>query len=144
MKTIELYTDGCCLGNPGPGGWCAIVRFGKHEKVLRGGEAASTNNRMEMMAVLATLRTLKEPCRIRLHADSRYVLDAIKSWIHTWAKNGWRTASKSPVANRELWEELYTLMQPHQWEMIWIKGHSGHVENEFCDQVAKEEAEKFR
>jgi ribonuclease HI len=144
MKTIELYTDGCCLGNPGPGGWCCLLRAGGHEKVLRGGEAASTNNRMEIMAVLAALRILKEPCRIQLYADSRYVLDALKSWIHTWARNGWRTAAKGPVANRELWEEIYTLMQTHRWEMHWVKGHSGHPENEFCDQTAKAEAEKFR
>lgn len=144
MKRIEIYSDGCCLGNPGPGGWCCILRFGHHEKILSGGEPVTTNNRMEIMAVLAALRTLKEPCQIHLHADSRYVLDALKSWIHAWARNGWRTAAKAPVANRDLWQELHTLMQRHEWQLTWIKGHSGHPENERCDAIAKQEAEKFR
>lgn len=144
MKTVHIFTDGCCLGNPGPGGWCCILRCGPHEKTLSGGEPITTNNRMEIMAVLAALRTLKEPCRIHLYADSRYVLDALRSWIHTWARNGWRTATRKPVANGDLWQALYPLMQKHQWQLTWVKGHAGHPENERCDQIAKHQAAQFR
>ena len=141
MKHILMYTDGSCLGNPGPGGWCCIVRFGNHEKILRGGELNSTNNRMEIQAVLKGLQNLKEPCKVTLYSDSKYVLQAIDTWIHNWAKNDWRGASKKPIKNPDLFKDLYLEVLRHTIKTEWVKGHSGHPENELCDQYAREEAE---
>jgi ribonuclease HI len=134
---VEMFTDGACSGNPGPGGWGAILRMGDREKELSGGEPATTNNRMELMGVIAGLEALKRPCKIRLHTDSKYVLDGATKWIHGWKKNGWRTADKKPVKNVELWQRLDAARVPHKIDWIWVKGHSGHVENERADELAR-------
>ncbi|MBK3332068.1 ribonuclease HI [Persephonella atlantica] len=143
MKKVYIFTDGSSLGNPGPGGWCAILRYNRHEKVLKGGKRNTTNNEMEITAVLEGLRALKEPCEVEIYSDSKYVVDAIKEWIHSWAKNGWKTSSRKEVAHRDIWEEIYNLMKKHKIHPIWVKGHSGHKENELCDRIAKEEAKKY-
>ncbi|MGV3525293.1 MAG: ribonuclease HI [Candidatus Sericytochromatia bacterium] len=143
MKHVKLYTDGACLGNPGPGGWCCLLRAGTHQKVLKGGEAQSTNNRMEIKAVLEGLRTLKEPCIVEIHSDSQYVLKAITDWLPGWIRNGWKNSQKKPVANAEMWQDMVELLKPHHIRTFWIKGHSGHPENEFCDVTARSEAELF-
>lgn len=136
MKTVEIFTDGACKGNPGPGGWGAIIRYGKHEKELSGGEADTTNNRMEMMAAIRALDTLIEPCNVILHTDSTYVKDGITKWVDGWQRNGWKTASKKPVRNADLWHELIGAVARHQIEWRWVKGHAGHPENERADQLA--------
>ncbi len=135
-QTIDIFTDGACRGNPGPGGWGAILRAGANEKELWGGESATTNNRMELMAVIQALTALKRPVVARVHTDSQYVLKGISEWIHGWKRNGWRTADKKPVKNVELWQELDRLRGPHKIEWIWVKGHAGHPENERADALA--------
>lgn len=139
MKNIELFTDGACSGNPGPGGWGVVLRFGEHEKELSGGERNTTNNRMELTAVIKGLSALKEPCKVRLVTDSKYVADGIgKGWAETWKKNGWRKADKKPALNADLWEKLLTLLDIHEVAIEWVKGHAGHPENERCDRLAVE------
>ena len=136
-RIVEIFTDGACSGNPGPGGWGAILRFGDHEKELNGGEANSTNNRMELTAAIEALRALTRPCQVILTTDSVYVKDGITKWIHGWLKNGWKTAAKKPVKNAELWQELWHEVQRHQVDWRWIKGHAGHDENERADALAR-------
>ena len=137
MKEIELFTDGACSGNPGPGGWGAILRYNGIEKELSGGEENTTNNRMELTAAIEGLSALKEPCRVRLVTDSRYVADGIgKGWAASWRKNGWRKADKKPALNADLWEKLLLLTERHTVEIEWVRGHNGHPENERCDALA--------
>ena len=144
MKRIEMFTDGACKGNPGPGGWCAILRYNGVEKVISGGEKATTNNRMELSAVLFGLRALKEPCHITLQSDSKYVLDSIsKGWVYGWQKKGWKKSDGKPALNVDLWQQLLAEIAKHEIEYIWIKGHAGHPENERCDAQAVKESEKF-
>lgn len=140
MKQVDIFTDGACKGNPGPGGWAAILRMGAHEKELVGGEAATTNNRMEMTAILRGLTALNEPCAVTVHTDSRYVIDGMTQWIFGWQKRGWMNAAKKPVANEDLWRELIAAARPHKVSWEWVKGHSGHPENERCDELASAEA----
>ena len=141
MKRVEIFTDGACKGNPGPGGWGALLRMGRHEKELSGGEAHTTNNRMEMTAVIRALEALAEPCEVLLHSDSRYVIDGMTKWIEGWQRKGWITASRKPVLNADLWRELIAAAAPHRIEWTWVKGHSGHTENDRVDQLACAEAE---
>lgn len=137
MKKVFMFTDGACSGNPGPGGWGTILRYGDAEKELSGGEAQTTNNRMELLAVINGLAALKEPCEVTIQSDSRYVVDGIeKGWAQSWKRNGWRKADKKPALNADLWEKLLTLLEIHTVNFIWIKGHAGHPENERCDQLA--------
>ena len=143
MKKVQIFTDGSSLGNPGPGGWCALLRYNKHEKILKGGKVETTNNEMEIKAVLEGLKALKEPCEVDLYSDSQYVVKAISEWIHNWQKNNWRNASKKEIAHKKMWEEIYNLLQKHKVNPIWVKAHAGHTENELCDRIAKEEAQKF-
>jgi ribonuclease HI len=140
MKQVDIFTDGACKGNPGPGGWGVLLRMGKHEKELSGAEAETTNNRMEMTAVIRGLNALTEPCQVTLHTDSRYVIDGMTKWIHGWQKKGWINASKKPVLNKELWLELIDAAAPHRIEWIWVKGHAGHEENERVDRLASDAA----
>jgi len=144
LKQIELYSDGACSGNPGPGGWGALLRFKDIEKELSGGEKETTNNRMELMGVISGLESLKEPCNVKIFTDSKYIADAfLKSWLDSWQKNGWKTAAKKPVKNRELWERLLIQANRHKLNWNWIKGHAGHPENERCDKLAVIERDKF-
>lgn len=144
MKRIEMFTDGACKGNPGPGGWCAILRYKGVEKVISGGEKDTTNNRMELSAVLFGLKALKEPCHITLQSDSKYVLDSIsKGWVYGWQKKGWKKSDGKPALNVDLWQQLLTEIAKHELEYVWIKGHAGHPENERCDAQAVKESEKF-
>ena len=137
MKTVEIFTDGACSGNPGPGGWGAVLRFAGKEKELSGGEKEPTNTRMELTAVIKALSALKEPCKVRLTTDSKYVCDAINQrWVYGWRANGWRKADKKPALNVDLWEELLPLLETHEVEFLWVKGHAGHPENERCDALA--------
>lgn len=138
MKTVELFTDGACKGNPGPGGWGVLLRYGDNEKKLCGGDASTTNNRMELMAAIEGLVALKETCHVVLTTDSQYVRQGITQWITNWKKNGWRTAAKKPVKNSDLWQQLDREAQRHTVEWHWIKGHSGHRENEIADQLANQ------
>lgn len=139
MKEVELFSDGACSGNPGPGGWGSILRFKGIEKELSGGEKETTNNRMELLAVINGLESLKEPCKVKITTDSKYVCDAfLKDWLSSWQQNGWKTAGKKPVKNKELWEKLLALSQKHELSWSWIKGHAGHPENERCDKLAVE------
>ena len=141
MQTVELWTDGACSGNPGPGGWAAVLRLGERERELTGGDPATTNNRMELQAVVEGLRALKRPCRVLVHTDSAYVRNAIRQgWIDGWQRNGWRTKAKTPVANRDLWEDLLEAMRDHRVEWVAVKGHSGVELNERCDRLAVEAA----
>lgn len=133
---VELYTDGACRGNPGPGGWGVLMRFKGHEKELYGGEAATTNNRMELMAAIQALETLSRPCNIRLYTDSKYVMQGITEWIDQWKGRGWKTAAKKPVKNVDLWQRLDKARDRHSIEWYWVKGHSGHDENERADELA--------
>ena len=135
---IEIYTDGACSGNPGPGGWGALLRWKGHEKELFGGEAQTTNNRMELMAAIQALENLKRAGRIALYTDSTYVRDGITKWIHGWKRNGWRTSAKKPVKNEDLWKRLELALASHDVEWHWVKGHSGHPENERADQLARD------
>ncbi|MBS0222084.1 MAG: ribonuclease HI [Proteobacteria bacterium] len=141
---VEIFTDGACSGNPGPGGWAAILRTGERERELSGGEASTTNNRMELMGAISGLEALKRPCEVTLYTDSRYVLDGATKWIHGWRKNGWRTADKKAVKNVELWQRLAAAAAPHRIHWAWVKGHSGHVENDRADQLARSEIDKLR
>ena len=141
---IDIYTDGACSGNPGPGGWGAILRYGTVEKELSGGANPTTNNRMELMAAIMGLEALKRPCRVRIHTDSQYLRDGITRFIHAWKKNGWKTADKKPVKNIDLWQRLEAAMKPHQVEWFWVKGHAGHPENERADALARAGVEEAR
>ena len=141
MKQLEIFTDGACKGNPGPGGWGAVIRYGKHEKEISGGDPDTTNNRMELSATIQALKILIEPCEVKLHTDSRYVIDGITKWIHGWQRNGWKNASKKPVSNIDLWHDLIEATARHQVEWIWVKGHNGHPENERADRLASDAAE---
>ncbi|MDX1710835.1 MAG: ribonuclease HI [Rhodovibrionaceae bacterium] len=141
---VEIFTDGACSGNPGPGGWGAVLRAGRHEKEISGGEAATTNNRMELMAAIAALEALKRPSRVHLTTDSNYLRDGIMKWIHAWRRNGWKTSDKKPVKNRDLWERLDAALGRHQVEWHWVKGHSGHEENERADRLARAALEDHR
>ncbi len=144
MKHIDIFTDGACSGNPGPGGWGAILRFNGIEKELSGSEKETTNNRMELTAVIRALEALKEPCDVTIHTDSKYVCDAIvKRWVYSWQSNGWRKADKKPALNVDLWQQLLTLLEKHKVEFIWLKGHAGHPENERCDTMAVNEYSKY-
>lgn len=134
--TVEVFTDGACRGNPGPGGWGVILRYGDHEKELFGGEADTTNNRMEMTAVIKALQALKRECRVVITTDSMYVKQGITQWIDNWKRRGWRKADKSPVKNVDLWKQLDQLVTNHRVEWHWVKGHSGHAENERADELA--------
>jgi ribonuclease HI len=136
METIDIYTDGACKGNPGPGGWGALLVRGVHEKELWGGEAHTTNNRMELIAVIRALAALKRPVSARVYTDSRYVQQGISAWLSGWKQNGWKTASRAPVKNVDLWQELDTLAALHRLEWIWVKGHAGHPGNERADRLA--------
>jgi ribonuclease HI len=140
MTHVEIATDGACKGNPGPGGWGALIRSGKVEKELSGGEMPSTNNRMELMAAIRALEALKRPCRVTLSTDSKYVMDGLTKWIKGWQKNGWRTAARQPVKNADLWQELLDAAAPHRIEWKWVKGHAGHPDNERADRLASDAA----
>ena len=136
MKAVQLFTDGACSGNPGPGGYGAILRYGAFEREFSGGEASTTNNRMELMAVIKGLEALKEPCRVTLCSDSKYVIDALeKGWALRWKKNGWMRSAKHPALNPDLWQRLLDLTAYHSMEYVWVKGHAGHPENERCDAL---------
>ena len=134
---IEIFTDGACSGNPGPGGWAAILRSGAHEKELFGGERLTTNNRMELMAAIKALEALKRPSAVTLYTDSRYVMDGLQQWLPRWKKNGWKTADKKPVKNYDLWQSLDEVATLHEVEWRWVQGHAGHVENERADALAR-------
>ncbi|MCY3540592.1 MAG: ribonuclease HI [Gammaproteobacteria bacterium] len=144
MRTCVIYTDGACLGNPGPGGWAALVRVGTESTTLSGGDPSTTNNRMEMQAVIASLSHLTEQFEIQLYTDSRYVINGINDWIDTWSMNNWRTANRKPVKNKELWQELYARTQGHSITWHWVRGHSGDQFNELVDRLAREEAFKYQ
>ena len=140
LPHVEIATDGACKGNPGPGGWGAVIRMGARERELSGSEALTTNNRMEMMAAISGLGALTKPCRVTLSTDSRYVMDGLTKWIKGWQRNGWKTADKKPVKNADLWQELLDAAKPHQIEWVWVKGHAGHPENERADRLASDAA----
>ncbi len=144
MKRIEIFTDGACSGNPGIGGWGAILRFNGHEKELSGFENPTTNNRMELMGAIAALAALKEECLVELTTDSQYVKNGITSWIHTWKKKNWRKADNKPVLNDDLWKQLDELVQKHKVTWHWVKGHAGHLENERCDALARLAIKEYR
>ena len=135
---LVIFTDGACAGNPGPGGWAAILQYGEHEKVLQGGASLTTNNRMELRAAIAAFQALTRPCVVEVHTDSEYLRRGITEWLATWQRNGWRTAAKQPVKNQDLWRALQTAMRPHRVTWHWIKGHAGHAENERADQLARD------
>ena len=136
-QPVEIFTDGACSGNPGPGGWGAILRWRDEEKELKGGESETTNNRMEMMAAIRALEALRRPATVRLHTDSVYLKDGITKWIHGWKAKGWKTANKKPVKNIDLWQRLERALERHSVEWIWVKGHAGHAENERADELAR-------
>jgi ribonuclease HI len=144
LPEVEIFTDGACKGNPGPGGWGAILRSNGKERELSGGESPTTNNRMELMAAIEALNALKKPCHVQLWTDSNYVRDGITKWIHGWRKNGWKTADKKPVKNAELWQALLDACERHRIDWHWVKGHSGHPENDRADALACAEAEARR
>jgi ribonuclease HI len=141
---VDIFTDGACSGNPGPGGWGAILRFDAIEKELSGGEPLTTNNRMEMMAAISALEALKRPCRVRLHTDSIYLRDGITRWINKWRSNGWLTSDRKPVKNADLWMRLENAMAPHRIEWAWVRGHAGHLENERADELARQALLPFK
>ena len=141
---VVAYTDGACSGNPGPGGWGVILISGRHRKELKGGEAATTNNRMELMGAISALEALKGPSHVDLHTDSEYVQKGISTWIHGWKRNGWRTSAKKPVANAELWQRLDAAQQRHEVVWHWLRGHAGHAENERADELAREGMAPFK
>jgi len=134
---VEIFTDGACSGNPGPGGWGALLRYGTVEKELSGGEPTTTNNRMEMMAAIAALEALKRPAVVKLHTDSQYLRNGITEWLPNWKRRGWKTADKKPVKNADLWQRLEAAEKPHQVEWLWVRGHDGHIENERVDLLAR-------
>jgi ribonuclease HI len=141
VKQVEIFTDGACKGNPGPGGWGAVIRYGKHSKEICGGEVDTTNNRMELSAAINALNVLVEPCQVLLHTDSKYVLDGITRWVEGWKRNGWKNASKQPVRNAELWHQLIDAADRHEIEWHWVKGHSGNEGNDLADRLASAAAE---
>ena len=144
-KTVHLYTDGACSGNPGPGGWGAVLIYGEARKELSGGERDTTNNRMELTAAIRGLQALREPCRVILTSDSRYLVDAVtKGWLRSWQRRGWTKAGNDPGLNVDLWQQLLPLLEQHQVEFVWVKGHAGHPENECCDRMAVAESAKYR
>ena len=143
-KQVEAHTDGACLGNPGPGGWAALLRYGAHERELHGGEAQTTNNRMELMAAIRALEALTEPCDVALHTDSRYVQQGISEWLTGWRRRGWKTAGGDPVKNQDLWQRLDDARGRHKVEWRWVKGHAGDPDNERVDMLARAEAVKFK
>lgn len=143
MKQVEMFTDGACKGNPGPGGWAALLRTGSHEKELVGSEPHTTNNRMEMSAILEGLRALKQPCTVTIHTDSRYVIDGMTQWVFGWQKRGWINSAKKPVLNEDLWRALIEAARPHKVSWQWVKGHAGHPENERVDALASAEAARI-
>lgn len=144
MKTVEIFTDGACSGNPGPGGWASILRCDGVEKELSGGEKETTNNRMELTAVIKALEALKYPCKVKLTTDSKYVCDAInQKWAYGWRDNGWRKKDKKPALNPDLWQQLLVLLEIHSVEFLWVKGHNDHPENERCDKLAVAEYGKY-
>jgi ribonuclease HI len=142
LPFVEIFTDGACRGNPGPGGWAALLRTGEKEREIAGGEPHTTNNRMELRTAIEALNALKKPCRAEIHTDSNYVRDGITKWIHGWNRNGWRTADRKPVKNADLWQELIEAAARHQVSWHWVKGHSGHAENDRVDALACAEADK--
>ncbi len=145
LSKVSLYTDGACSGNPGPGGWGAILRCMGYEKELSGGEAVTTNNRMELTAVIRGLEALNRKCDVTIYSDSKYFVDAVeKGWAKSWQKNGWRKGSKEPAKNPDLWEALLFLLDKHEVKLVWVKGHAGHPENERCDKMAVAESQKFK
>lgn len=137
-EQVEIYTDGACRGNPGPGGWAAILRYRDNETLIHGAEAETTNNRMELQAAVSALQKLKRPCRVRFTTDSRYLMDGIQHWLPNWKQNGWKTSAKKPVKNDDLWRQLDKLVEGHSITWNWVKGHSGHAENERVDHMANE------
>lgn len=144
MKTVEIFTDGACSGNPGPGGWGAILRYGQNVKELSGGSAQTTNNRMELTAVITALEALKEPCKVVLTSDSKYIIDAVtKGWAEKWRKNNWTRGKNEKALNSDLWEKLLDLLAVHDVSFVWVKGHAGHTENERCDALAVEQSKKY-
>ena len=143
-QRVTIHTDGACSGNPGPGGWAAILSFGDHEKELNGGEPHTTNNRMELMAAIAALEALKRPCSVDLHTDSQYLRNGIMSWINNWKRNGWKTSDKKPVKNADLWQLLDAQVKLHKLEWVWVKGHAGHPENERADALANRGIDELR
>ncbi|MDE5753106.1 MAG: ribonuclease HI [Oscillospiraceae bacterium] len=145
MKHVEIFTDGACSGNPGAGGWGAVLRYGTHEKELSGGAADTTNNRMELTAVLEALNALKEPCSVDLTTDSKYIVDSVtKKWVYGWRSRNWVKSDGKPALNADLWEKLLVLLDRHQVHFIWVKGHAGHPENERCDQLAVLQSKKYQ
>jgi ribonuclease HI len=144
MSTVEIYTDGACSGNPGPGGWGALMIYNGVEKELSGGEAETTNNRMELMAAIRALEALKRSSKVALYTDSTYVRDGITKWIHNWKRNGWKNAAKKPVKNEDLWKRLDAALAAHEIEWHWVKGHDGHPENERADALARSGIEAYR
>lgn len=143
LKKVEIFTDGACSGNPGPGGWGAILRYGSHEKELNGGESDTTNNRMEIKAVIEGLSNLKEKCQVTVYTDSKYVMDGVTKYMESWKTRGWKTADKKPVKNQELWLLLDKELQKHEVNWVWVKGHNGHDENERADRLAREAIPKI-
>lgn len=144
-KSVIIYTDGACSGNPGAGGWAAILRYGAHEKELCGGQADTTNNRMELSAVIEALHSLKEPCEVTLYTDSQYIARAInEGWLENWQQKGWKKADKAPVKNEDLWKDLASLLKKHSVSFVWVKGHDGQIENERCDTLAVGMVEKYK
>ena len=139
-SVVHIYTDGACLGNPGPGGWAALLRYNQHEKELVGAASKTTNNRMELRAAINALKALNRPCQVVIHTDSQYLRNGITKWIHGWQRNGWKTASKKPVKNQDLWQELLKAIAPHEVRWEWVKGHAGHPENERVDALASHAA----
>jgi ribonuclease HI len=144
MKEVEIHTDGACIGNPGPGGWGALLRLGAKERELSGSEADTTNNRMELMAAIAALEALSSSCAVVLHTDSQYVQKGISEWLPNWIRRGWKTAAGEPVKNKDLWQRLATATERHQVQWRWVKGHAGHVDNERVDRLARSAAERVR
>ncbi len=142
MKKLKIFTDGACLGNPGEGGYCSIITDGEKRAIIKGGEKNTTNNRMELLAIITALEKIKDSYQIDLYTDSKYVVEGINSWLEKWIKNGWKTSTGKQVENKDLWERLYNQLKRHQVSAYWVKGHSGHPENEYCDKLAKQEALK--
>ncbi len=144
QKVVEIFTDGACRGNPGPGGWGVVLRFNGHEKHLYGGEVQTTNNRMELMAAIMALESLTRPCAVKLTTDSKYVMQGITEWLANWKKRGWKTAARKPVKNVDLWQRLDQALTPHQVKWHWVRGHSGHAENELADELANRGIDELR
>jgi len=144
LKKVSIYSDGSSLGNPGPGGWGTVLKYQDNVKEISGGDLYTTNNKMELQGAIEGLKLLKEPCEVELISDSKYVVQGINEWLKNWIKNNWKTAAKKPVKNVELWQEYVKISQIHKVNAIWVKGHAGHIENERCDELARNEAEKLR